>query len=69
MTEIWQARLKVAYEIVGANILHVWKILLCSLVCFATLRISQKTLNGRAVLVYRRLAELRPHHIIYTGCI
>jgi len=68
MTESWQARLKVAYEIVGASILHVWKTLLHSLVCFATLRLSQDTLIGRGVSVYRRLTELRQHHIIYTGC-
>jgi len=68
MTESWQARLKVGYGIVGANIVYVWKILLYPPVCFANLRLSQDALNGRAVSVYRRLTELRQHHIIYTRC-
>ena len=68
MAESWQARPKVAYEIVGTNIVHVWKTLLCSFVCLAIHILSQDSLNGRAVSVYRRLTELRQRHIIYTGC-
>ena len=47
MTESWQARLKVAYDIVRANIVHVWKPFWCLHVCLVILSPSQDTLNRR----------------------